>query len=342
MSFAHTATVFNIESLTSTAKLILSVVGDHANKYGQCWPSVATIARRASLTRRTVQRHLAALLERGLLSRLIRKGRSSFFTLNLTPTCATMAHPPAPQRRPEPVIESIKEITAASQIEAPTADAARVVDFEFQELPEVRTTVISEIAVPLRSMPTASNPTAAPLPELIDVPTELIEDFGQVRQTKKRGPKLTRTEARALKAEADKAGFTVAQAIMTCVLRGWSHFKAEWVPAPVVVPETFGTTFTAPETLGTEPTRTESAKRTGLAALAALRARMRPADAVTALPEPVADAVAPTVAAPVAPLIGPMWAVNIVNRKRAGQHVAHGPLDMACKALGLTVAGCCS
>lgn len=308
MSFAHTASVFHVESLTSTAKLILSVIADHANKYGQCWPSVATIARRASLTRRTVQRHLAALLERGLLSRLIRKGRSSFFTLNLTPTCATMAHLPAPQRRTEPVSESIKEIQAVSNFEAPTADAAPVVDFEFQELPEQQTAVISK--------------TAAPLPELIDVPTELIEDFGEVRKTKKRGPKLTRTEARALKAEADKAGFTVAQAIMTCVLRGWSRFKADWVPA--ATPTSASTPTPATPAVPDVPCDPQ-VKAAELAKQREIRALMRPVESVASVDN---DDV---------PLVGPHWAVMIVKNKRAGLTVGSNSLRQACSALKITV-----
>jgi len=44
-------------------KLVMLCVADMANKDGVCWPSVATIAKRCNLHRRSVLRHLKALAE---------------------------------------------------------------------------------------------------------------------------------------------------------------------------------------------------------------------------------------------------------------------------------------
>ena len=57
--------------LGPAAKLVLCALGDFTNPDGVCWPSVQTLAARASLSRRTVFRALDALVERGWL----RKGR---------------------------------------------------------------------------------------------------------------------------------------------------------------------------------------------------------------------------------------------------------------------------
>lgn len=44
-------------------KLVMLCLADMANAHGICWPSVATIAKRCGLHRRSVLRHLRALAE---------------------------------------------------------------------------------------------------------------------------------------------------------------------------------------------------------------------------------------------------------------------------------------
>jgi len=46
-------------------KLVMLCLADMANNAGVCWPSMATIAKRCSLTRSPVLRHLKALAEAG-------------------------------------------------------------------------------------------------------------------------------------------------------------------------------------------------------------------------------------------------------------------------------------
>lgn len=52
-------------------------------------------------------------------------------------------------------------------------------------------------------------------------------DFLQLRKTKK--AKLTQTALDGIQAEADKAGWTLENALRECCARGWVGFKAEWV-----------------------------------------------------------------------------------------------------------------
>ena len=55
-------------------KLIWLLLVDRANGKGACWPSVATLARDAECCRRSVQKALAALEQRGLIAREKRHG----------------------------------------------------------------------------------------------------------------------------------------------------------------------------------------------------------------------------------------------------------------------------
>ena len=64
---------------------------------------------------------------------------------------------------------------------------------------------------------------------LAEVPAQLLADFGEVRRNKKKAAKVTKTEAQVLAQEAAKAGLSVKDLILLCVLRGWSYAKAEWI-----------------------------------------------------------------------------------------------------------------
>lgn len=52
-------------------------------------------------------------------------------------------------------------------------------------------------------------------------------DFLKLRKAK-RAP-LTETALDGIRVEADKAGYTLEQALSTCCLRGWQGFEADWV-----------------------------------------------------------------------------------------------------------------
>jgi DNA-binding transcriptional ArsR family regulator len=53
---------------SAPAKLVLLKLADNANDKGECFPSLANIARHTELNKRTVERHLKALEAAGLLS----------------------------------------------------------------------------------------------------------------------------------------------------------------------------------------------------------------------------------------------------------------------------------
>ncbi|MBJ9594304.1 hypothetical protein [Burkholderia seminalis] len=63
--------------------------------------------------------------------------------------------------------------------------------------------------------------------ESFGVPSELAKDWLAVRKTKRLAP--TATAFDAAKAEADRAGISMADALRTCVVRGWGGFKADWL-----------------------------------------------------------------------------------------------------------------
>ena len=99
-------------TLTNTARAIpmppgrravLLALADMANATGVCWPSIATLARRACMSVRSVFTHLAELVKAGLLTRRQRIGRSNIFMLAL-PTDGPAVAPDQPTSAPAPEV----------------------------------------------------------------------------------------------------------------------------------------------------------------------------------------------------------------------------------------------
>lgn len=191
----------------TNALVVYSCLASHADSFkGKCWPSINRIATICKLSERAVQRSLNELEKVGLVVRKFRLGQSTVYHLPLHTDCASpppddLPPPPPSAGRPEPVIESIKELPrarAAKSVPAPTPKSFdKPVEFVVD-----------------------------------DVPKELMADWQAVRQSK--GHKvLTFTAMQALRAEAIKAGISTAEAVRECVLAGWARFQAHWLkPRP--------------------------------------------------------------------------------------------------------------
>ena len=55
------------QALTPTLKLVLMALADSADDQGVCWPSVSTLAKKCSVSTRTVRRSLRGLMDSGML-----------------------------------------------------------------------------------------------------------------------------------------------------------------------------------------------------------------------------------------------------------------------------------
>ena len=311
MSFAQTFNSFQAINLTAGQKLVLAGISTFTDSTGKGWPSVATIAARCSMAVRTVQRHIAALVSLGYLDRIYRTGRAAVTRVKLgVTTPAKLAPTPPPNWHPESAIESVNQITAqpAAPVVAESPASAAVVVFESMAtevtdpVPVVDVVpdlpVVDVPAVATDTLPVVDNPLAS-------VPAALLDDFGIVRKAKKKAAVVTRTEAVVFASEAAKAGMTVAQAVETCIMRGWSRFNATWVPqqAPAMaVQRVYVPEVAPPASLGVI--------NAGRAAIAALRNKInRQVIGKTA------------------------WATAALAKAAAGEHVAPATLAAARVAL---------
>lgn len=101
----HLTAVLEMIEPKGPARMVLLVLANHAGQDGECWPSVARIARQAGIVERSVYRSLEELVEGGFLTRTSRadQHRASIYRLTLpavtlcqgTPDSQSVA--PAPQ-----------------------------------------------------------------------------------------------------------------------------------------------------------------------------------------------------------------------------------------------------
>lgn len=102
MSITLMAATWNLD-IPSTEKMVLMCLADYANDEGEnCWPAVATLARKCSKGDRTIQGAIKWLAQAGYLIAHERPGKSTAYHLNPRRICtpAESAPPQKPTRTP--------------------------------------------------------------------------------------------------------------------------------------------------------------------------------------------------------------------------------------------------
>lgn len=202
------------QKLPCTQKIVLVMLADrHNGDTGRCDPSHDRLASDCGLTRRSVMDQLAKLDKAGFIRthhRIVGQLKTSNqYTLVLAfgtpadvkefhidvkqvPVVVNDVHQGSEPVAHKPVKEPVKNLNTNTSANAP-----------------VIVKVDSSIAKPQ------------------EVSQEVWGDFLSLRKEKR--AKLTNTALAGIKREADKAGWTLENALTETCARGWTGFKAEWV-----------------------------------------------------------------------------------------------------------------
>lgn len=70
MSVRHIGLVLDHLEAEPITKLIALILADHADSDGVCWPSQRRIAERSCVAKRTVRKHVAILIEAGVITKV--------------------------------------------------------------------------------------------------------------------------------------------------------------------------------------------------------------------------------------------------------------------------------
>ena len=93
MSVRWMARVWDLDGLDSIDTLVMLALADNASdgpgRDGLCWPSIATVARKARCHENTARRRLQALAKRGFLRIEEKAGQSNRYWMNWSPTPTT-------------------------------------------------------------------------------------------------------------------------------------------------------------------------------------------------------------------------------------------------------------
>jgi hypothetical protein len=194
--------------MPSGRKLVLLSLCDNANDQGECYPSIPMIAKRCSMSERSVQGHIQDLRKVGVLTIFERHGRSSIYTINPRRFCTPADSAPPQILHPTPA-ESAPQ---PPQILHPTpAESAPI-------------TVIEPSIEPSSNRQAPRKAVSIGRPDGVD--EQVWTDFLAIRKAK-RSP-LSATALAGIGREADKAGINLADALVVCCERGWTGFRADW------------------------------------------------------------------------------------------------------------------
>lgn len=202
--------VWRLETLSPTQKLVLLSLADNANDQGECYPSMAQIARRTCLTDRAVRSAVRSLEEAGIVRSCARSGTSTVYFLSI-PTIE-------PESTPRNVVPPRKDIPPRIDVPpTPEPDSAppRNVVPPTPERPSAKPSLNRQ----LNRQGTVNRPDG--------VPETVWSDFLSIRKAK-RSP-MTQTALDGIDREARRAGMTLAQALAMCCQRGWQGFNADWL-----------------------------------------------------------------------------------------------------------------
>lgn len=203
--------------LPAVRKLVLVAICDSANDQGECYPSIAALVEKCSLSPRGVQLALTDLEDAGYLRRAFRDGRSTVYhvaPLEAWPT-------PAPDAPPH----DVHPASGAPLPRTPCTPPPHGV--HPTPAPRAPITVTEPPMNPKEPKEGAPKPLTLKDLTAEGVGADVAAEFLAHRK-RKRAP-LTPLAWQGIKREVEKAGWTLDAALRKCVERGWQGFDADWV-----------------------------------------------------------------------------------------------------------------
>lgn len=122
MSIRQMSAVWRVRGLPPGPKMVLLALADIANDAGECFPGVPSLAEKCSMSERTVQEHLVALVRTQKLEREFRPGRSTLYRITDPSTWTDLFDQPPPQNSHPRRIRT-PAVSAPPQISHPAGSA---------------------------------------------------------------------------------------------------------------------------------------------------------------------------------------------------------------------------
>jgi hypothetical protein len=229
MSIPYSNAVWELQ-IATTHKIVLLALANHANDYGECFPSVNRLVKMTCLSKRSVIKSINYLIINNLIFADRRAGRNSNYCLT------------DPKKWSESIInQPIKDtnLDDTGALRAPVQEMHQCTDCKNEEgvVHHVHLTGAPRAPViinkpSIKKQPSINNKN---LVDQFDAMSYLISkgvdkqvalDWLKIRKVKKSPPTLTAFGQ--VEKEAVKAGLSFADAVSYACARGWVGFNAAW------------------------------------------------------------------------------------------------------------------
>lgn len=238
MSLAMLNVVRAYKASSPSAKAVLVAMADYADDSGRCWPSLARLCEFTCLCERAVRNAIRDLEQAGVLGCERASGMTTQYVIRVeiargTPAPDAGVRPPEPRHQmPEPpgtTCRSEAETPRHQMPGTPAPDAAdpgttcrrprHLVPPNHQEPPENHQ----------RTRRRGTAPLGLSVAELVadGLDESLATDF--LAHRKRKRAELTARAWSGIKAEAQRAGWTLKAAVEKAITRNWVAFEADWV-----------------------------------------------------------------------------------------------------------------
>ena len=220
------------QKVTATQKLVLLSLADRANESHQCYPSTARLVNDTGLYRETIFEAIKSLEDIGIINVKRELGKGNNFTLvGVSDRHSTSSDlPTSKQSKTSSKKPTSSEMPTSSDLPTPTSSdlpTPQSVNADTYQSVNADTEPTIESIKNLSIESTNNKP--AKKPTFFDgVKKQIVDDYLAVRKAKK-APPVTQTVFDGLNREANKAGYTLEQALITCCERNWVGFNASWV-----------------------------------------------------------------------------------------------------------------
>lgn len=220
------------QKISATQKLILLSLADRADENHSCYPSTTRLVDDTGLYRETIFKAIEDLEKLGLLSVKRELGKSNKFTLiGVKDRHKTSSNLPT-GRKVKTSSDSPTSVELPTSSEMPTPTSS---DLPTPQSVNADTyqSVNADTNLPIESTNNLPiEPTNKKQIKKIDffsgISEQVVADYLAVRKAKK-APPVSQTVFDGLLRESSKAGYSLEDALRTCIERNWVGFNADWV-----------------------------------------------------------------------------------------------------------------
>lgn len=212
--------------------LVMLALADWSDDDGRCWPSVGALSRKCRLSRSQTQRTIHGLIHAGYVAVEGNAtggapGTTRRYRIDLDTLTGRM------DATPTGSVDATGSTGATGRMDArdgshPCDGTGSVDATQYTIDTSVHVTTNTRADQPAKKS-VSKKPKFDPRAHLLGlgVAPQIVADFTELRRGK-RAP-ITPTVIKSLQSESEKAGITLADALTTCCLRGWSGFRADWL-----------------------------------------------------------------------------------------------------------------